>query len=70
MRVLGYGEWLKYEEGCLREMLFAFLIYNLQNGLLYHIEETKKLFKSTVGLAVEVFKRLRMEFHSFIPLKV
>ena len=37
-------------------MLFAFVMYNLQNGLLYHIEEIKNLNKSTVTLAVEVFK--------------
>ena len=48
---------------------FAFGIYNLHNGLLYHIEETKKLLKSTVTLAVEIFKKLQMEFHSFILLK-
>ena len=50
-------------------MLFALVIYNLQNGLLYHIEETKKFDKSTVTLTAEVFNELRMEFHSFIPLK-
>ena len=50
-------------------MLFAFVIYNLQNGLLYHIEETRKLFKGTLASAVEVFKKLGMEFRSFIPLK-
>ena len=50
-------------------MPFAFVICNLQNDLLYHIEEAKKLFKNTVIVAVEVFKKLGMEFHSFIPLK-
>ena len=50
-------------------MLFALVMYNLQNGLLYHIGEIKKFDKSTVTLAVEVFKKLGTEFHTFILLK-
>ena len=50
-------------------MLFAFVMYNVQNGLLYYIEETKKVNKSTITLAVVVFNKLAMESHSFIPLK-